>query len=38
MAQLIPQPIEIETDDTITDDIRLVLGRDLLGFDQTLGD
>jgi hypothetical protein len=38
MAQLIPQPIEVETDDTITDDIRLVLGRDLLGFDQTLGE
>jgi hypothetical protein len=38
MAQLIPHPIEVDTDDTITDDIRLVLGRDLLGFDQTLGE
>jgi len=38
MARLVPQPIQIETDGTITDDIRLVLGRDLVDFDQTLGD
>jgi hypothetical protein len=38
IARLVPQPIEIETDDTMTDDIRLVLGRDLLDFDRTLGD
>lgn len=38
MARLVPQPVEIETDNTITDDIRLVLGRDLVDFDHTLGD
>jgi hypothetical protein len=38
MVRLIPQPVEIETDDTIADEIRLVLGRDLVDFDHTLGD
>jgi hypothetical protein len=30
--------IAIENNDTTTDDIRLVLGRDLVAFDRTLGD
>ena len=38
MARLLPVAIAIENNDTTTDDIRLVLGRDLVAFDRTLGD
>lgn len=38
MARLLPVAIAIEKNDTTTDDIRLVLGRDLVAFDRTLGD
>jgi len=37
LAQMLPQPVTVVTDETMTDDIRLVLGRDLLAFDRTLG-
>jgi hypothetical protein len=38
VARLLPVAIAIENNDTTTDDIRLVLGRDLVAFDRTLGD
>jgi len=38
MARLLPVAIAIENNDTTTDDVRLVLGRDLIAFDRTLGD
>ncbi len=38
VAHLLPVAIAIENNDTTTDDIRLVLGRDLVAFDRTLGE
>jgi hypothetical protein len=38
LARFLPLEIAIETDDTTPDDIHLVLGRDLIAFDSTLGE
>lgn len=38
VARLLPVAIAIENNDSTTDDIRLVLGRDLVAFDRTLGE
>ena len=38
VAHLLPVAITVENDDASTDDIRLVLGRDLVAFDRTLGE
>ena len=37
LARLLPVPIETAVDDAVGDGIRVVLGRDLLPFDRTLG-
>jgi hypothetical protein len=38
VARLLPLAIAIETDDTAPDGVHLVLGRDLIAFDKTLGE
>jgi hypothetical protein len=38
LTQLLPIRIATATNDTMTEDIRLVLGKDLVAFDSTLGD
>jgi hypothetical protein len=38
LARLLPLAVATEVDETMTDDIRLVLGRDLVAFDRTLGE
>jgi hypothetical protein len=38
VARLLPVAITVENDGATTDDIRLVLGRDLVAFDRTLGE